>query len=194
MKIAIIYGKYTEEIDMKICPLCQKKYFVDEDRGETICNMCNSWLVEEESFIKSKKWHQFGTRESYDGFERRKDPRLRIRFPIKVCFELLLSGYPEGLSPAYAHDIGGGGVLFESDQYAPVSTIIETHITLQGEHEVLRTLAKVINVRYQHGLYKTTTAFLRIDAVHRAKINRFVEEKYRDWNKNTKLTLQDLRV
>ena len=173
---------------MRACPFCERLY-LHEGKVGTVCDMCNSWLVETEirDLAKRKKGYQLGT-EDYTGFERRKDPRLRIRFPIKVCFELLLSGYPEGLSPAYTHDIGGGGVLFESDQYAPVSTIIETHITLQGEHEVLRTLAKVINVRYQHGLYKTTTAFLRIDAAHRVKINRFVEERYGDLNEKTRLT------
>jgi hypothetical protein len=161
---------------MKVCPLCEKEYL----ESLSICDACNSWLVEADRQFpgNGERWRQLGTREDYIGFEKRKDPRVEIRFPIKVCFELLLSGYPEGLSHADTHDIGGGGVLFEADQYASVNTIIETHINLPGGHGVLRTLAKVLNVQRRRDLFITTAAFLRIDAVHRAKVNRFVEERY----------------
>ena len=163
---------------MRICPLCSKEIALDGvNEPLTVCNICNSWLVETE-FLKDDrmKLYQIGTPQPYTGTERRKDPRMEIRLPIKVCFELLLSGSSEGLASAFTCDIGGGGMLFESEQYASVSTIIETNIVLPDTTEVLRTLARIIRVKRHNSSYRTSVAFLRIDASHREKVNRFVEK------------------
>ena len=167
---------------MRICPLCNKEVNLEGLNDPLIiCNICNSWLVDTE-FVRDDRRgiYQIGTPLDYLGIERRKDPRIEIRLPIKVCFELLLSSSPEGLTPAVTCDVGGGGVLFESEQYASVSTIIETNIILPETTEVLRTLARIIRVKRHNSIYRTSIAFLRIDATHREKLNRFVEQVYQE--------------
>ncbi len=126
--------------------------------------------------------------------EKRKFKRLPKKSKLLYKF---LKFSPEGseLREAQYKDVGGGGILFETEEEIPIGTLLKIEFDLQGWHkyypgffkfdqtsisEPITVVAQVVRVREieKNKKYEIGVKFVNIDESYREGVINFIEANF----------------
>lgn len=154
--------------------------------GKTLCsmclessnngrNLCTDCAVKKGLIRKNEKKQNSVLR------ERRKFLRINAKVSVSYMFyEDMMTAVndlpEEGNVPS--DNLSLGGILFETNNAIPISSIIKLNINLPDTHEPLESLVRVLRVEevIKDKKYEIGAAFVRISEESKAKLKHFIRK------------------
>ncbi len=128
--------------------------------------------------------------------EKRRFKRLPKK--SKVRYKIIeFSDKEKPIKEAIYKNVGGGGILFETDEMLPIGTILKVEFDLQGWHkffpgfikpeqtsisEPIVAVAQVVRVEEieKNKKYEIGIKFVNIDEFHQRSVIEFIESKMKE--------------